>query len=141
MTKLPYKILIVEDEVTVLELLKDCFADSYQTIAVSSIKEAQEQLKKTRPDLVILDRGLPDGDGLELCAEIRENPQYQSLPVLMLTGKGEAGDKVLGLNLGADDYLAKPFELAELKVRVEALFRRTDDLNLRRPIKRSLRKD
>lgn len=133
-----YKILIVDDEPTVLELLKDCFEDSYQTFAAFSIKEAREQLKKTRPDLVILDRGLPDGDGLELCAEIRKDPQYQSLPILMLTGKGETGDKVLGLKLGADDYLAKPFDLAELKARVEALFRRTDELNLRRSIKRSL---
>ncbi|MBI4801718.1 MAG: response regulator, partial [Elusimicrobia bacterium] len=66
------------------------------------------------------------------------DPQYQSLPMLMLTGKAETSDKVLGLKLGADDYLAKPFEPAELKARVEALLRRTDELNLRRAIKKSL---
>ncbi|MBI4801719.1 MAG: response regulator transcription factor [Elusimicrobia bacterium] len=138
MDGLPYKILIVEDDPTVLEILKDCFNDGHRTFTASSLKEAREQLKKSRPDFMILDRGLPDGDGLELCAEIRKDPKYQSLPVLMLTGKAETGDKVLGLKLGADDYLAEPFELAELKARVEALLRRTDELNLRRSIKKSL---
>ncbi|MBI4801720.1 MAG: response regulator transcription factor [Elusimicrobia bacterium] len=138
MDELPYKILLVDDDPIVLELLKDCFGDEHQTFAAFSIKEAQEQLKKSRPDLLVLDRGLPDGDGLELCAEIRKDPKYQSLPVLMLTGKAETGDKVLGLKLGADDYLAKPFEITEFKARVNALFRRTEGLNLRRAIKKSL---
>ena len=138
MKNLPYKILIVEDDPSVLEFIEACFTDGHQSFPAFSIKDAQEKLKKVRPDLVILDRGLPDGDGLELCAEIRKDPQYQSLPVLMLTGKAETGDKVLGLKLGADDYLAKPFEPAELKARVDALLRRTDELNLRRSIKKSL---
>jgi len=138
MGNLPYKILIVEDDPTVLELLESCFDDGNQLLTAFSIKDAREKLKKGRPDIVILDRGLPDGDGLELCAEIRKDAQYQSLPVLMLTGKAETTDKVLGLKLGADDYLAKPFDIGELKARVEALLRRTDELNLRRSIKKSL---
>ena len=139
MNKLPYKILFVEDDPSISKLLVQAFdCANNQLFTAFSIKEARETLKKSRPDLVILDRILPDGDGLELCAEIRKDPQYQSLPVLMLTCKAETGDKVLGLKLGADDYLTKPFEPAELKARVEALFRRTDELNLRRAIKRSL---
>ncbi|MBI4801721.1 MAG: response regulator [Elusimicrobia bacterium] len=139
MNKLPYKILIVEDDPAISKLLLQAFdcADN-QLFTAADLAQARKKLKADRPDLLILDRMLPDGDGLELCAEIRKNPQYQSLPVLMLTCKAELGDKVLGLKLGADDYLTKPFELAELKARVEALFRRTEELNLRRAIKRSL---
>jgi len=122
MKELPYKILIVDDDPTVVESLEACFDGELS--AAGSIKEAREKLKKNRPDLVILDRRLPDGDGLELCVEIRKDPQYCSLPVLMLTAKTELCDKVLGFKLGADDYLIKPFALDELKARVEALLKR-----------------
>lgn len=118
----PFKILIVDDDPTVVESLEACY--SGELSAAGSIKEAREKLKKNRPDMVILDRRLPDGDGLELCVEIRKDPQYSSLPVLMLTAKIELCDKVLGFNLGADDYLTKPYKLEELKARVEALFTR-----------------
>ena len=122
MKELPYKILIVYDDPTVVETLEACY--NGELFAAGSIKEAREKLKNKRPDMVILDRRLPDGDGLELCVEIRKDPQYRSLPVLMLTAKIELCDKVLGFNLGADDYLTKPFKLEELKARVEALFQR-----------------
>ena len=95
-------------------------------------------MKKSLPDLIILDRLLPDGDGIQLCEAIRSDPELQSLPVLMLTCKDEIEDKVLGLKLGADDYLTKPFEPDELKARVDALFRRTQKLRPRRLIKTSL---
>lgn len=140
MNELPYRLLIVEDDPSISKLLAQAFdTDRNQLFTAFSIKEAREALKKNRPDLLILDRMLPDGDGLELCADIRKDPQYQSLPVLMLTCRAELNDKILGLKLGADDYLTKPFEMAELKARVEALLRRTDELNIRRSIKRSIR--
>lgn len=139
MNDLPYKVLIVEDDRSISKLLVQAFdTERHQMFTAFSIQEAREVLKKNRPDLLILDRMLPDGDGVELCADIRKDPQYQSLPVLMLTCRAELNDKVLGLKLGADDYMTKPFELPELKARVEALLRRTDDLNLRRSIKRSI---
>ena len=141
MPELPYKILLVEDDPDALKLLVQTFSGpKNQLFTAATMAEAMEKLRKNRADLIILDRGLPDGDGLELCADIRKDPQYQSLPILMLTGKSETGDKVLGLKLGADDYLTKPFALAELRARVEALLRRTDALNIQRAIKRSLDK-
>lgn len=138
MNELSYEILIliVEDDPSVLELLETCFNGKIS--AAVSIKEAREKLKEGRPDLVILDRQLPDGDGIRLCEDIRSDPERRSLPVLVLTAKAEINDKVLGLNLGADDYLTKPFELDELKARVDALFRRTEKLRPGRPIKKPL---
>lgn len=139
MSDMTYKLLIVEDDPSISKLLVQAFDnENNKTFTAFSIKEAREALKKNRPDLLILDRMLPDGDGLELCADIRKDPQYQSLPVLILTCRTETNDKVLGLKLGADDYMQKPFELPELKARVEALLRRTDELNIRRSIKRSM---
>ena len=139
MNKLPYKMLIVEDDPPTSKLLVQVFdCAKNQLFTAATLAEAREKLRTNRTDLIILDRILPDGDGLELCVEIRKDPQYQSLPVLMLTCKAETGDKVLGLKLGADDYLAKPFEPAELVARVDALLRRTDELNIRRSIKKSL---
>jgi DNA-binding response OmpR family regulator len=122
MEELQYKILVVDDDPAVVESLEACY--NGELYSAGSIKEARDMLKKNRPDMVILDRRLPDGDGLEICVEIRKDPQYSSLPVLMLTAKVELCDKVLGFRLGADDYLTKPFRLEELKARVEALFQR-----------------
>lgn len=136
MNELPYKILVVEDDPAALEFLESCFNGELSTAV--SLKEAWEELKKSMPDLIILDRLLPDGDGIRLCEEIRNDPELHSLPVLMLTCKDELEDKVLGLKLGADDYLTKPFEPDELKARVNALFRRTQKLRPRRRIKTSL---
>ena len=137
MKDLPYKILIVEDDRAIMSLLAASFDDNHKVLSAYTMKEARENLKTNRPDLVILDRGLPDGDGLELCADIRKDPRYRSLPLLMLTGRVATDEKVLGLKLGADDYLTKPFELAELRARVGALLRRTEEPP-RRLIKKSL---
>lgn len=122
MEELPYKILVVDDDPTVVESLEACY--NGVLYSAGSLKEAREQLKNNKPDMVILDRRLPDGDGLELCVDIRKDPQCCSVPVLMLTAKVELCDKILGFKLGADDYLTKPFKLEELKARVEALFQR-----------------
>lgn len=139
MKNLPYKILIIEDEEMVLLTIKSAFnTEDHQILTAGTIEEAERSLKRDRPDLLILDRMLPDGDGLQLCAKLRGDPQYHSIPVLVLTGKGETSEKVLGLKLGADDYLAKPFDVSELKARVEALLRRTEDLNAARSLRKKL---
>ena len=81
---------------------------------------------------------LPDGDGLQLCSKLRNDPQFKALPVLILTGRADTSDKVLGLNLGADDYLTKPFNLGELKARGNSLMRRSEELSQASYIKRRL---
>ncbi len=139
MKDLPYKILIIEDEELVLTVIKSAFnTDDHRVLTAGTIEEAERSLKRDRPDLLILDRMLPDGDGLQLCAKLHGDPQYRSIPVLVLTGKAETSEKVLGLKLGADDYLSKPFDISELKARVEALLRRTEDLNAARSIRKRL---
>lgn len=132
MRKQAYRILFVDDDPTVLDLLEACFNGDLST--ASSLGEARKKLKVSRPDLMVLDRILPDGDGLDLCEEVRRDPERRSLPVLMLTCKTDPRDRVEGLELGADDYLTKPFEMAELKARIEALLRRTAKLRSRRKI-------
>lgn len=132
MAKPSYRILVVEDDPTVLDLFEAFFNGELST--ASSLSEARLMLKKEKPDLMILDRILPDGDGIELCEEVRRDPALRSLPLLLLTCKIEPGDRVRGLKLGADDYLTKPFAMEELKARVEALLRRTVILRSRRKI-------
>jgi len=88
------------------------------------LHEAREQLEATLPELLVLDVGLPDGNGLDLCRELRASERTRHLPVLMLSARSEEMDRVLGLELGADDYLGKPFSPRELVARVRALLRR-----------------
>ena len=85
------------------------------------VHDARQQLQRARFDLLVLDVGLPDGSGLDLLRDVRNAPPTAALPVLMLSAHGEEIDRVLGLELGADDYLAKPFDLDELTARIEAL--------------------
>lgn len=117
------KILIVDDDENIAELislylLKECFSTE---IAYNG-KQALELIKSYNPDLILLDIMLPDIDGYEVCAELRKTKQT---PVIMLSAKGEVFDKVLGLKLGADDYIVKPFDSNELVARVKAVLRRT----------------
>lgn len=118
-------ILIIDDDEQVQELLEAAVQEiGHTSRTAAGLKEGYEKLKKFGADILILDRGLPDGDGIQLCLTIRKDLRYKNLPILMLTGKSEAGDKVLGLRFGADDYLAKPFDMEELLARVDALIRR-----------------
>lgn len=117
------KILIVDDDENIAELislylLKECFS----TEIAGNGKQALELIKSYNPDLILLDIMLPDIDGYEVCAELRKTKQT---PVIMLSAKGEVFDKVLGLKLGADDYIVKPFDSNELVARVKAVLRRT----------------
>lgn len=117
------KVLIVDDDANIAELIslylmKEC----YDTKIVGDGVEAVEQYYAYQPDLILLDLMLPGQDGYEVCRQIRRN---DDVPIIMLSAKGEIFDKVLGLELGADDYIMKPFDTKELVARVKAVLRRT----------------
>lgn len=116
------KILIVDDDTNISQLIslyltKECF----ETSTVEDGEQALTEFSKFNPDLIILDLMLPGMDGYQVCREIRKN---SSTPIIMLSAKGEVFDKVLGLELGADDYIIKPFDSKELVARVKAVLRR-----------------
>ena len=116
-------ILIIDDDAKLNKLLKDFLTDfGYAVITATHPARGIKKLKQASPDLVILDIMLPEMDGFEVCRLIR---QTSSIPIIMLTARGEVTDKVVGLELGADDYLAKPFEPRELVARVQSVLRRT----------------
>jgi two-component system OmpR family response regulator/two-component system response regulator QseB len=118
------KILLVEDDLALAKsLLKALGREGFTTNHVASGAEALTSAYTDPPELVILDLGLPDMDGLDVLREL--NRGERPLPVLVLTARDTTADKVSGLNLGADDYLAKPFDLSELFARLRALERRT----------------
>lgn len=119
------RVLLIEDEVAVVELLtKRLREDGYEITAKFDGVSGLAEMKRSRPDLVILDIVLPNLSGLDVCTEIRRDPQTRNIPVLMLTGRGGEADRVAGLEVGADDYMVKPFSLRELAARVRALLRR-----------------
>jgi DNA-binding response OmpR family regulator len=121
-------ILIVEDEAATAKLIKDVLTGEQHTVAwAKNLFQAEGLLGKQKPDLIVLDRQLPDGDGLDFCRKLRNEVATQTVPVLFLTSKKSMTDKVLGLEMGGDDYLAKPFGAEELAARVKALLRRTQN--------------
>ncbi len=123
----PKKILIVEDEKDILHLVKLYLEkDGFRTVTAVTGTEALRQVKAEHPDLIILDLMLPEMDGLEVCKRIRLSPDTTLLPILMLTAKAEESDTVIGLELGADDYVTKPFSPKALVARVKALLRRME---------------
>ena len=118
-------IFAVEDEVHIQQLVKyNLEANGYKVLSFGSGESLLEEVKSSVPDLFILDLMLPGMDGLEVCRQLRANQRTASIPVIMLTAKSEEFDKVLGLELGADDYLTKPFSVRELVARVKAMLRR-----------------
>jgi two-component system, OmpR family, phosphate regulon response regulator PhoB len=118
-------ILIVEDEPSIAELISINLSHAGFTVARAfQADEAALMMRNISPDLIILDWMLPGKSGVQFAKELRANPATQSLPILMLTAKGEEADKVLGLDAGADDYVTKPFSPKELLARVKALLRR-----------------
>ena len=117
------KILVVDDDLNICELLKLYLEnDGYVVFTANDGQEAVEMFQTKTPDLVLLDIMLPKKDGWQVCREIRKT---SSAPIIMLTAKGETFDKVLGLELGADDYVVKPFDAKEVMARVKAVLRRT----------------
>jgi DNA-binding response OmpR family regulator len=120
-------ILIIDDDAKLNQLLKDFLKDfGFEVLAATHPAAGLKKLKQASPDLVILDIMLPDMDGFEVCRAIR---QTSNIPIIMLTARGEVMDKVVGLELGADDYLAKPFEPRELVARIQSILRRTQQLS------------
>jgi DNA-binding response OmpR family regulator len=120
------QILVVEDQVPTSDLVIDVLrAEGYDAQSVDTLAKARARLKKSPPELLILDRNLPDGDGVDLLAEVRADQKLGTLPTLLLTAKKDVSDKVAGLRTGADDYIAKPFNTEELVARVIALLRRS----------------
>ena len=117
------KILVVDDDLNICELLKLYLEnEGYVVFTANDGQEAVDMFQNKTPDLVLLDIMLPKKDGWQVCREIRKT---SSAPIIMLTAKGETFDKVLGLELGADDYVVKPFDAKEVMARVKAVLRRT----------------
>ena len=123
------KILVIDDEPKVLELIRAYLVkDGYDVFTAADGKEALNQAQHHQPDLIILDLNLPEVDGLEVCRNLRSK---SNVPVIMLTARDDEVDKIVGLELGADDYVTKPFSPRELIARVSAVLRRTREGNKR----------
>jgi two-component system alkaline phosphatase synthesis response regulator PhoP len=125
------KVLIIEDEINIYELIK--FNLEKQEFIVEGLHEGVKVLEKINefnPNLIILDLMLPGKDGLSICREIRQSKEFGNIPIIMLTAKSDEFDKVLGLEMGADDYITKPFSIKELYARVKAVLRRYNETRL-----------
>ena len=121
------KILLIEDDRDIVELVRyNLEKEGFQMTAVSDGASGLAQIRKSAPDLLLLDLMLPKLSGLEICKEVRRDETLNRLPVLILTARGEEADRVVGLELGADDYVTKPFSPRELVARVKALLRRVE---------------
>ncbi len=121
------RILIIEDDKDIVELVRyNLEKEGFQVSAAADGDSGLAQAKKSPPDLVVLDLMLPRLPGLEICREIRRDPNLPRLPILMLTARSEEADRVVGLEMGADDYVTKPFSPRELVARVKALLRRAE---------------
>jgi DNA-binding response OmpR family regulator len=126
-------ILIIDDDAKLNQLLIGFLSDfGFKVSAATRPEEGLKKLKQEGPDLIILDIMLPGMNGFELCKKIREN---QTVPIIMLTARGEVTDKIVGLELGADDYLPKPFEPRELVARIQSVLRRAQGID-KSPVKR-----
>jgi two-component system phosphate regulon response regulator PhoB len=127
------RILLVEDEEPLTLLIRyNLEAEGYEVDAVARGDEADLRLREEAPDLVLLDWMLPGLSGIELCRRIRARRETERLPIIMLTARGEEGDRVRGLATGADDYIVKPFSVPELLARVRALLRRAKPAHVAR---------
>ncbi len=120
------KIVVVEDEADIREIIEHNLSrEGYQVHTSSDGENGLQLVKRESPDLVLLDLMLPGLDGLDVCRELKSDPSTRSIPIIMVTAKGEESDIVLGLGIGADDYVAKPFSPQELIARIKAILRRS----------------
>ena len=127
MATIAQKILVVEDEPDIRKLVQyNLLQERYQVLEAEDGEQALKIVERDKPNLVILDLMLPGLSGLEVCRLLREKPDTIKLPILMLTAKAGEADRVLGLEMSADDYLAKPFSPRELVARVRAILRRAN---------------
>jgi phosphate regulon transcriptional regulator PhoB len=121
------RVLLVEDDKDIVELVRyNLEKEGFQCVAVSDGLSGLAQVKKSPPDVLVLDLMLPKLSGLEICREVRRDSGLNRLPLLMLTARGEEADRIVGLELGADDYVTKPFSPRELVARIKALLRRAE---------------
>lgn len=119
------KILIIDDEQHIVELLKyNLEANGYKVDFSFNGREGLNKAIDSKPDLILLDIMLPELDGFDVCKEIKRNKEIEAIPIIILTAKSEEFDKILGLELGADDYITKPFSVRELLARIKAVLRR-----------------
>lgn len=124
------KILIVDDEEHIVELLHFNLVNAgYEVLSANNGIDAVKIAKTEKPSLLLLDLMLPGMDGFDVCKEIKRDSEMKKTSIIMLTAKGEELDKILGLELGADDYITKPFSVRELLARVKAVLRRTSSFN------------
>lgn len=122
------KILIVDDEQDIADLISyNLEKEGYSTIKAYDGGDVLKTVKTQKPDLMILDLMLPRMNGMDICRAIRANPETSHLPIIMLTAKSDEVDKIIGLEIGADDYMTKPFSVKELIARVRSIFRRIQD--------------
>lgn len=129
------RLLIVEDDFDISNMLRIYFdSQGYETIIVTRGKEALEMCRRNLPNLVILDIVLPDIDGYEVCRDLRGNLRTSHIPIIFLTQRLERSDQIAGLEMGADDYITKPFDLQLLMLRVEGALRRAGWLSLTSPV-------
>ena len=120
-------ILVIEDEPDIRRNLEyNLGREGFNASSVGSLDEANEKLKSKKFDLILLDLMLPDGSGLDLCKKIKSNSETETTPIIILTAKDDEVDKVVGFELGADDYVTKPFSVRELILRVKAILKRSD---------------
>lgn len=128
------RILVVDDDPDVLGTTARALSrEGYEVDVAGSAEQALKQLEKQHPDLIMLDIMMPKMNGLELCRELRAKPEHAARPILFLSALGQTDDVVEGLDAGGDDYIVKPFELAELSARVRALLRRVIDQDDHKP--------
>ena len=122
------KILIIEDEPDIRKNLEyNLSREGYSVLTAASIAEAEQLIYSNNLSLVLLDLMLPDGSGLELCKKMKSDPDMQNLPIIILTAKDDEVDKVVGFEIGADDYVTKPFSVRELILRVKAVLKRGEN--------------
>jgi DNA-binding response OmpR family regulator len=122
---MPSRILLIDDDTRLTTMVGDYLrGNGYEVDTAGTLTAGRERLRHDSFDLLVLDLMLPDGDGLDLTRELRGDTRTRRLPLLMLTARGEPTDRIVGLEIGADDYLPKPFEPRELLARVKALLRR-----------------
>lgn len=123
---MPDRILIVDDEADIVELLEYNLRQAgYTVVTARDGASAMAEVHRQRPDLILLDLMLPDVSGTEVCRRLRKDASTDSIPIMMITARGEEIDRVVGFELGADDYIVKPFSPRELTLRVQAVLRRS----------------
>lgn len=121
------KIILIEDEPDILEVIEyNLKRENFSVLTAADGLEGLDLVIKEKPDLVLLDLMLPGIDGMEICRQVRNNQAVKRVPIIMLTAKGDESDVVLGLGLGADDYMTKPFSPKELIARIKAVLRRSE---------------